>query len=118
MPKYDYRCDGDCDDFEVVQSIKEDALTSCPRCGSTVIRLISKGVGIMFTGSGFYANDDRTKNGSQKDSVVTTGTSVKTVAKPDAKSSDCPSSNVQSSSTKDSTSSLSPDKGSSLSSPT
>ena len=118
MPKYDYRCDGDCDDFEVVQSIKDDALTNCPRCGSTVIRLISKGVGIMFTGSGFYANDDRTKNGSKKDSGGTTGSAVKTGTKSDVKSSDSVSSNDQPSSMKDSSSPSSPDKGASLSSDT
>ena len=118
MPRYDYRCEGACADFEVVHSIKDDALTTCPQCGSTVIRLISKGVGIMFAGSGFYANDVRTKKVSQTDSGVSTGDAVKTESKSDANSSDSASSNDQSASTKDSSSSSSPDKGSSLSSST
>ena len=56
MPTYDYRCEN-CGRFEKVQKISEDALTICPRCGGKAERLISKNVGIVLKGSGFYKTD-------------------------------------------------------------
>ncbi|MGR6835136.1 FmdB family zinc ribbon protein [Syntrophomonas erecta] len=56
MPIYDYKCEK-CGRFEKMQKITESALTECPTCGGQVQRLISKNVGIMFKGSGFYCTD-------------------------------------------------------------
>jgi putative FmdB family regulatory protein len=56
MPIYDYECKK-CGRFEKVQRITEDALQECPECGAQVQRLISKNVGIVLKGSGFYKND-------------------------------------------------------------
>ncbi|MGE5380052.1 MAG: FmdB family zinc ribbon protein [Methylocystaceae bacterium] len=61
MPTYDYRCEK-CGAFEVKQRITEDALTVCPTCGSEVHRIISKNVGIVFKGSGFYCTDHNQKS--------------------------------------------------------
>lgn len=61
MPMYDYRCNN-CGQFELQQSIKDEPLTKCPTCEGTVQRLISKNVGIVFKGSGFYINDSRTES--------------------------------------------------------
>lgn len=72
MPTYDYHCES-CGDFEVMQNIKEDPLGKCPQCGGTVKRLISKNVGIIFKGSGFYINDSRpTSQPDKKDTPVST----------------------------------------------
>ena len=57
MPTYDYRCEN-CGKFEKVQKISEDAITICPQCGGEVERLISKNVGIVLKGSGFYSTDN------------------------------------------------------------
>jgi len=62
MPIYDYRCKN-CGRFEKVQRITEPALKECPECGGPVHRLISKNVGIVLKGSGFYQTD----NNSLKD---------------------------------------------------
>lgn len=51
MPTYEYRCEK-CGPFEQWQSIKEDALTACPKCGAKVERLISSGVGLILGGTG------------------------------------------------------------------
>ncbi len=51
MPNYDYACDK-CGQFEVWQSIKDNALSACPTCGSKVERLISANVGFILKGSG------------------------------------------------------------------
>lgn len=57
MPTYDYKCAA-CDDrFEVVQSMKDEPLETCEKCGGSVKRLIGNGGGIIFKGSGFYVND-------------------------------------------------------------
>lgn len=56
MPIYDYKCE-QCGGFEKMQRITEPALTECPTCGGKVQRVISKNVGIVFKGSGFYTTD-------------------------------------------------------------
>ena len=56
MPIYEYQCEDCGDKFEVKQSMKDDPLTTCPRCGKRVQRLISSPA-IMFKGSGWYVTD-------------------------------------------------------------
>jgi putative FmdB family regulatory protein len=56
VPIYEYLCDSCSYQFEVKQSIKDDALTTCERCGKALRRLISS-PGIMFKGSGWYVTD-------------------------------------------------------------
>lgn len=56
MPIYDYKCEK-CGKFEKMQKISEPALQVCPVCGGAVTRLISKNVGVVFKGSGFYKTD-------------------------------------------------------------
>jgi putative FmdB family regulatory protein len=58
LPTYEYRCDSCAKNFDVVQSFQDDALTSCPTCGSPV-RKVFGNVGIVFKGSGFYKTDSR-----------------------------------------------------------
>jgi putative FmdB family regulatory protein len=56
MPTYGYEC-LDCDnEFEVFQSIKDDALTTCSSCGGSLRKRVYP-VGIAFKGPGFYVND-------------------------------------------------------------
>jgi len=47
MPLYDYECDGPCGTVERFQSIRDDALTTCPDCGCSCRRLISLPSGAM-----------------------------------------------------------------------
>ena len=56
MPIYEYQCDNCSYQFEVKQSIKDDPIATCERCGKPVRRLISS-PGIMFKGSGWYVTD-------------------------------------------------------------
>lgn len=60
MPTYEYQC-GHCGRFQTVQPITEPALTVCPTCGQPVQRLISRNIGIVFKGPGFYCTDHRGK---------------------------------------------------------
>ena len=59
MPTYDYECAHCRRTFEVFQKITDKHLNKCPKCKGKVKRLIGKGVGIIFKGSGFYATDYR-----------------------------------------------------------
>ena len=56
MPTYGYECKACEDQFEIFQSIKDDALSTCEKCGGNLRKRIYP-VGISFKGSGFYVND-------------------------------------------------------------
>lgn len=68
MPIYEYLCQTCSHRFEVKQSIKDDPITSCARCGREVSKLISSPA-IMFKGSGWYVTDysDKLKPAGDKD---------------------------------------------------
>jgi putative FmdB family regulatory protein len=56
MPTYGYRC-GNCGhQFEIVQRISEEPLTTCPKCQGKLSKVLYP-VGISFKGSGFYTTD-------------------------------------------------------------
>jgi putative FmdB family regulatory protein len=56
MPTYGYRC-GNCGhQFEIVQRISEEPLTTCPKCHGKLSKVLYP-VGISFKGSGFYTTD-------------------------------------------------------------
>jgi putative FmdB family regulatory protein len=60
MPTYDYVCESCDHQFELFQSIKDEAKRKCPECGRLKLRrLIGPGAAIMFKGSGFYKTDYR-----------------------------------------------------------
>jgi putative FmdB family regulatory protein len=59
MPTYDYECTACKHTFEAFQSMADDPLEECPKCGKKVRRLIGGGMGIIFKGSGFYSTDSR-----------------------------------------------------------
>ena len=67
MPTYEYECAKCKKTFELFQSMKDDALTTCPRelCRQKawgkgkVSRMLGTGAGLIFKGSGFYITDYR-----------------------------------------------------------
>ncbi|NLW92020.1 MAG: zinc ribbon domain-containing protein [Syntrophomonadaceae bacterium] len=58
MPIYEYRCEK-CGKFEKMQKFSDPILEQCPECGSRAERLISRNVGVVLKGSGFYKNDSQ-----------------------------------------------------------
>jgi putative FmdB family regulatory protein len=74
MPLYDYRCRDCGHEFEIQQSISDDALTECPEC-SGALRKVFSPVGISFKGSGFYKTDSRSSSGSPSSSGSSTSSS-------------------------------------------
>ncbi|MGE5805283.1 MAG: FmdB family zinc ribbon protein, partial [Ignavibacteria bacterium] len=43
--------------FEIFQSMKDEPVKTCPKCGGKVKRLIGSGAGPIFKGTGFYQTD-------------------------------------------------------------
>jgi putative FmdB family regulatory protein len=58
MPTYEYACTSCGEHVEVVQSFRDDPLTTCPACGGP-LRKVFGSIGVVFKGSGFYKNDSR-----------------------------------------------------------
>ena len=63
MPTYEYECRVCNHTFEKFQSMSDDPVRVCPKCGGAVRRLIGGGTGVIFKGSGFYITDSK-KSGS------------------------------------------------------
>jgi putative FmdB family regulatory protein len=69
MPTYEYECSKCKRSFEIFQSMKDEALTTCPKelCRQKtwgkgkVSRLLGTGAGLIFKGSGFYITDYRSE---------------------------------------------------------
>jgi putative FmdB family regulatory protein len=56
MPTYGYRC-GTCGhEFEIRQRITEEPLSTCPKCGGKLAKMLYP-AGIIFKGSGYYTTD-------------------------------------------------------------
>lgn len=86
MPTYEYECAA-CGAFELFQSIKDQPLKRCPKCKGKVKRLIGRGAGILFKGSGFYQTDYRSegyKKGAKADKGEAAPATKKDEAKPAA----------------------------------
>jgi putative FmdB family regulatory protein len=83
MPTYEYECSKCHKGFEIFQSMKDDALKTCPkdRCRQKtwgkgkVKRKLGVGAGFIFKGSGFYITDYRSegyKSGAKSDAAKST----------------------------------------------
>jgi putative FmdB family regulatory protein len=70
MPTYEYVCEKCGHEFECLQSMTAEPLTTCPKelCHQKkwgrgrVKKKISGGAGLLFKGSGFYITDYRSEN--------------------------------------------------------
>ena len=56
MPLYEYECDSCGHRFEVIQKFSDAPIDKCPKCGSTVHKLMLSPA-IQFKGSGWYITD-------------------------------------------------------------
>lgn len=83
MPTYEYVCEKCGHTFDKFQSMKDDALTVCPKdlCGKKtwgkgkVKRQMGSGAGLIFKGSGFYITDYRSEGYKQAAKADTSGSS-------------------------------------------
>jgi len=108
MPTYEYECRSCHHTFEAFQSIKEESLKKCPKCGkSSLRRLFGGGLGIIFKGSGFYSTDNKRSsaltggNGSSRsESKSESKTESKSESKSESKGESKPSGEKTGSSSK------------------
>ena len=94
MPTYEYECAKCKKSFELVQSMKDDALKICPKnlCRmktwgkGAVKRKIGAGAGLIFKGSGFYITDYRSEGykKSKSESTKAADTTATSTTKSDA----------------------------------
>src|SRR5271167_2164275 len=98
MPTYEYECEKCHKVFEMYQSMKDDALSTCPKehCQrktwgkGKIKRLMGTGAGLIFKGSGFYITDYRSegyKAAAKSESGAATSGSTD-AAKKETKTSD------------------------------
>jgi putative FmdB family regulatory protein len=101
VPTYEYAC-SNCDTHhEIVQSMSDPTLTTCPDCGQETLRKQFGNVGVVFKGSGFYRNDSRdkkTNTGSSSSSSSSTSSSTTSAPSTSTPSTPAPSSSTPSSS--------------------
>jgi putative FmdB family regulatory protein len=101
MPTYEYECRSCHHTFEAFQSIKEEALKKCPKCGKNNLRrLFGGGLGIIFKGSGFYSTDNKRSSALTGGNGSSTKTESKTETKTESKSESKPSGEKTGSSSK------------------
>jgi len=66
MPTYDYSCAACGHRFERFESINDDAIKACPKCGKKKAkRMLGTGAGLIFKGSGFYTTDYKKTSGGE-----------------------------------------------------
>jgi putative FmdB family regulatory protein len=64
VPLYEYEC-GACGRFELIRKMSDAALTTCPKCGRDVQKLMSAPA-IQFKGTGWYVTDYARKSPEAK----------------------------------------------------
>lgn len=101
MPTYEYTCSNCESNHEIVQSMSDPTLTTCPSCGQETLRKQFGNVGVVFKGSGFYRNDSRDKksNTGGASSSSSSSTPASTPSSTPAPSSPAPSTSTPSSTT-------------------
>ena len=88
MPTYGYRCSNCGHQFEIVQRMTDEPLTSCPKCKGKLAKMLYP-VGISFKGSGFYTTDYKSSgasDGAASSNGSTKSSESKTESKPESKS--------------------------------
>ena len=99
MPTYEYECSKCHKDFEIFQSMKDDAFQTCPkdRCRQKtwgkgkVKRKLGVGAGFIFKGSGFYITDYRSegyKSGAKSDKASAAESTKSDATKSDSSKTD------------------------------
>jgi putative FmdB family regulatory protein len=67
MPTYSYKCTKCAHEFDVQQSITDDAIATCPECKGKLQKVFGK-VGVTFKGTGFYRTDKDSSGKPSKES--------------------------------------------------
>lgn len=90
MPTYEYECTKCGEHFEYFQSIKDDPMTTCEKCGAKLTKLLSAGSGLIFKGSGFYITDYKNAGAKSTSEPAKAETKPSTESKPSTGSKPTP----------------------------
>jgi len=98
MPTYTYACRKCANEQDVFHGISAKPRVKCEKCGGNCKRLMGKGAGLIFKGSGFYETDYKrsgekvasnsngeSKSESKSDGKADAGSPKKADAKPSEK---------------------------------
>ena len=108
MPLYEYACDACGHRFETIQKFSDPPLTTCPKCGGAVRKLIASPA-FQFKGTGWYITDYAKKDAGKTASSGESGKPEAKTEKGDSAKGDSAKSDSASTSS-DSASSKPPDK--------
>jgi len=100
MPTYEYECKSCSHNFEIFQSMSDQPLKDCPKCGKEVRRLIFGGAGVIFKGSGFYVTDKSKSSAPETKSAGASSEKTETktdAAVPPASCAECPKKGISAS---------------------
>ena len=67
MPIYEYRCGACGHEFEILQKISDQPLTTCPACGKAELAKLVSAAGFQLKGSGWYVTDFRDSKKPKKE---------------------------------------------------
>ena len=82
MPTYEYACTSCGNEWEAEQSMKDAALTDCPKCAAhTAKRQISRGAGFILKGGGWYSDLYSSSGNKKSDSAGESKSEAKTETK-------------------------------------
>ena len=65
MPLYEYECDVCNHRFERQQRFSDPPVANCPECNGSLHKVFHP-ASVIFKGSGWYVNDNRTDNGKKE----------------------------------------------------
>lgn len=81
MPTYEYACSECKNEWEAEQSMKDEALKTCPRCHKdSARRQISRGAGFILKGGGWYADLYSSSSNKGESSASSASTSASSAA--------------------------------------
>jgi putative FmdB family regulatory protein len=87
MPIYEYQCEKCQETLEISQKISEGPLTTCPKCGGDLRKLISR-TSFQLKGGGWYQTDYK-KKPSEPAASGSDSTTAAPAAKPEKPKGGC-----------------------------
>tara|TARA_B100001027_G_C16232389_1_gene315270 strand:+ start:534 stop:758 length:225 start_codon:yes stop_codon:yes gene_type:complete len=66
MPIYEYQCQSCGHQFDVIQKVSDEKLTTCPKCNEKKLKKLVTSAGFKLKGTGWYETDFKNKKKEKK----------------------------------------------------